>query len=161
VLYREEDFGVAALAVSVGVSKGLVSKFLGMLVRSGILIRRNGRFRVKETGRTRALRVVFNICRIDTRVFARRRFVKAVGVYGSCARGANTESSDIDIWIRVTTATDKELAGLTSDVRRKLGRTSIVILTDDKLAPMKKQDPLFYQSLNFGSIIIFGDENAL
>lgn len=82
-----------------------------------------------------------------------------VGLYGSWANGSNYEDSDIDIWIKLRKHPGEERIGsLSQKLRRVMGReVGILILTEEKLARLKEQDQVFYDSLVFGSINLIGE----
>ena len=87
--------------------------------------------------------------------------MRAVGLYGSCAKGTNTESSDIDLWIKVEKIDEKKIIELTSKLRKKLKNVKVLILDDKKIEELKKNDPVFYHSLYFGSLMLYGEEGEI
>lgn len=51
-----------------------------------------------------------------------------------------------------------KVARISNEIRRVLGRNvQILVLTPERIERLKKEDPIFYYSLVFGSIILFGD----
>ena len=80
-------------------------------------------------------------------------------VAGSCAKGSNTEASDIDVWILVEGASERGLAELTRKLKAMDERIKPLYLTQDRIGALKKEDLTFYYSIYFGSIDIFGDKN--
>jgi len=98
--------------------------------------------------------------RIDTRIFGKYPFVTAVGLHGSCARGQNTEDSDMDLWVRVKDVKETKIASLTSEINKKIKNAKIVFLSDKKIEKLRKEDIMFYHSLAFGSIILYGNRDA-
>ncbi len=156
IIYSTGELTVSGLARNARVSKGLASMYMGSLVREGVLKRLNGRFIVQDGLGTRALRILLNLSSLDRRLFRKFRFVRAAGVYGSFARGDNTERSDIDIWILVDDAEEEKLAALTSELMGTLGNVRPLYLTEKKVRLLRMNDTVFYHSLAFGSINIFG-----
>jgi len=61
----------------------------------------------------RTLRILFNLTQFTDLNFKKHVFIKGAGLYGSCAKGKNTEDSDIDIWIKIETRDEDKLAKLT------------------------------------------------
>jgi len=104
---------------------------------------------------------LFNIHNINTKIFRKYSFVKSVGLYGSCARGENTEDSDVDVWIRIRETSEERQAALTSELNKKIRNIKILFLTDKKIEKIKKEDELFHHSLVFGSITIYGDKDGI
>ena len=161
VIFSEKQFGVNEIAGNLGLSKGLVSKYFEILVKENALERKKSKFAVKSTKEVKGLRIMINVQQIKTQIFKKYKFVKAAGLYGSCTRGTNTESSDVDLWIRIENTEDEKIAGLTSELRRSLKNVKVLVLDDKKIQQLKQEDTLFYHSLYFGSITLYGEENAI
>jgi len=106
------------------------------------------------------LKSFFNIKKLtDKNIIKKLKDAKASGVYGSWANGTNYEDSDLDIWIKVEKHPgEMKVARISSEIRRVLGRNvQILVLTPERIERLKKEDPIFYYSLVFGSIILFDD----
>ena len=162
VVFANGRLSVNALANRLKVSKGLVSRYLDWLAQEGLGHRVNGKFALRDAAPVvKGLRILLTVGRLKTGVFKKHSFVQAVGLYGSGAKGENTENSDLDLWVRVTSAHEADLARLTAELRRTMGAVSVFVLSDAKLHTIKKDDPLFYHALSFGSIILYGASNAL
>jgi len=163
VVFTTKPLSVNALAQQLAVSKGLVSRYLDWLVQEGLGRKEDGKFILKDAvpPLVKGLRILLTIGRLKIRVFKKYPFVQSVGLYGSCAKGENTADSDLDLWVRVTPAREADLARLTSELRRTIGAVSVLLLSDAKLKTLKKDDPLFYHALSFGSILLYGAPNAL
>ena len=125
-------------ARKLNLSKGLVSKYFDILVNEKML-------------------KVLSI----PQIFFKYKFVKAVGLYGSSAKGTNTKESDIDLWIKIEKTKDEEIAKLNSELSNKIESVALLVLTDEKINELKKSDLTFYHSLYFGSIILYGEENEI
>ena len=102
-----------------------------------------------------------NITGIDARIFKKFDFVEAAGLYGSCAKGENTDSSDVDLWVKIKRVSDEETAALTALMNKKIRNVKPLFLTAGKLEKIKKGDELFYYSLAFGSIVLYGENDAV
>ncbi len=161
IIYLEGKFGVNEVARKVKVSKSLVSKYFEILVKNKILKKTGNKFIVRDNAIVRGIKIMLNIHKINTRIFRRYKFVKAVGLYGSCAKGTNTESSDIDLWIKVEKIDEKKIIELTSKLRKKLKNVKVLILDDKKIEELKRNDPVFYHSLYFGSLMLYGEEGEI
>jgi predicted nucleotidyltransferase len=94
------------------------------------------------------------------RIFRKYPFVTADGLYGSCARGENNEESDVDLWIRIKDVEETKAASLTAEIGKKIKNSKVLLLSEKKIDKIKKEDTMFYHSLAFGSIILYGDKNA-
>ena len=161
IIYLEKEFGVNEIANKSKLSKGLVSKYFGILLKENILRKANKKFLVGDNNNIRSLKILFNIQKIDTGIFKRYGFVKSVGLYGSCAKGTNTEESDIDLWIKIENSTRENTMQLTSSLLKVAENMKVLVLDNKKLELLKEENPLFYHSLYFGSIILYGKENEI
>ncbi len=161
VIYKRDNISVNNIANQLKLSKGLVSKYFDILVRKGIAKKSNGKFVINNSSLTKGIKILFNINRINTKIFKKYSFIKSVGLYGSCAKGENTEDSDIDLWIRIGETSEEKQAALTSELNKKIKNVKILFLTDIKIEKLKKEDTLFYHSLVYGSIAIYGNEDGI
>ena len=161
IIFRESEFGVNEIAKEVKLSKGLVSKYFDILVKEKILGKKKRKYYVKSNVPVKSLKILLNLTKIDPKIFKKYKFVKAAGIYGSCVKGTNSESSDVDLWIKVSNLNQKSIPKLTSELKKRVENIKILVLDDEKLERLKKEDPLFYYSLYFGSVLIFGEENEI
>lgn len=156
VVYKTTPFGVSQVARELNLSKGLVSKYLNLLADEGILDKKERKHAVLDLKNTRAIRTLLNLNRINTDIFKKYDFVEAVGLYGSHAKGGNTEDSDIDLWILTHPTSEESLARLSSELRKRLGNVALLFLTPEKAAHLRKENPVFYYALVFGSMTLHG-----
>ena len=161
VIFSDQPISVNVIAARLKISKGLVSKYLDVLLRKGIAKKSNGKYLIVDSPITKATKILLNITGIDAGIFKKFDFVEAVGLYGSCAKGENTDESDVDIWVKVKDASDEKAASLTAVMNKKIKNVKPLFLTTKKIEKMKKDDELFYHSLSFGSIILYGNNNAI
>lgn len=161
VILDKNPLSVNAVASSLNLSKGLVSKYLDVLLKAGIAKKSAGKYIITNSAMTKAVRILLNIADINAAIFEKFSFVKAVGLYGSCAKGENTKESDVDIWIKISDASDGQIASLTSEISKKIKNAKLLFLTAKKFERIKKDDEIFYHSLSFGSIIIYGEKDAI
>jgi len=161
IIFKEGGFGVNEIANEVKLSKGLISKYFEILVKEKILGKKKRKYYVQKNIFVKSLKIMFNLARIDPKIFRKYKFVKAIGIYGSCTNGTNTESSDVDVWIKVENLKQKFIPKLTSELRRKVKNIKILLLDDKKMEILKKEDPLFYYSLYFGSVLVYGEEGEI
>lgn len=161
VIFSVQPISVNVVAARLKISKGLVSKYLDVLLREGITKKSNGKYLIVNSPFTKGAKILLNITGIDTGIFKRFGFVEAAGLYGSCAKGENTDESDVDLWIKIKDVSDAKAASLTAAMNKKVKNVKLLFLTMRKIEKMKKDDELFYHSLSFGSIILYGNKDAL
>jgi len=161
IIFKADTVSVNNIAKQLKLSKGLISKYFDILVKQKILKRADGKFLVADSSMVKGIRILLNVRHINVNIFKKYSFVRAVGLYGSCAKGGNLEDSDIDLWIKVDDVSDAKLATLTSEMSKKISSAKIVFLTDKKIAKLKKEDELFHHSLAFGSIILYGGNDGI
>ncbi len=153
-----DSIKVVQVAKILGVNKGSVSLTVKKLEEVGIV---KDKMVDISNPTARALKIFISISKIaDPKVLAAvKRFAFAAGVYGSSAKGTDTEDSDIDIWIKPRF----KLGGmdklkLSRELERLLGkRIQIVVLDKDRLEAIKRDSRNFYCALVFSSIVLFGD----
>jgi predicted nucleotidyltransferase len=160
VIFRTGSVSVNNISSQLRLSKGLVSKYFQILLKQKILKKGKGKLIVSESPTVRAIKILLNIKSIDAKIFSKYHFVIAAGLYGSCARGENTEDSDTDLWVRLKDVEETKAASLTAELGRKVKNAKILLLSDKKIEKIRKDDMMFYHSLAFGSIILYGDKYA-
>lgn len=162
VLFQMEPLGVSEIAGQLKLSKGLVSKHLDLLAKEGGAKRVNGKFRVNHSAPlVKGIKVLLNIEHIDLRFLKKFPFVQGIGIYGSCAKGENTQDSDVDLWVLLSEINEEKKAALAAEIRKRIQNVKPLFLTKRKLKAIKKEDELFYHALSFGSITLYGAPNAL
>lgn len=163
VIFETGPLSVNRVASEVKLSKGLVSKYFDSLAKEGVLKKSGSKLLVENGVPSKALRILLNLDIFDSTFFRKYSFVRSVGIYGSMAKGTNTEESDIDMWLLVEAADEERLAHLTSGMKKTFGDVKPLYLTKEKLRLLKKNDFVFYCSLMFGSITVYGEgiEEAL
>mgnify|MGYP001576765663 CR=1 FL=1 len=160
VIYSVQPISVNVVAARLKISKGLVSKYLDVLLKEGIAKKSNGKYLIVNSPITKAAKILLNITAIDAGIFKKFNFVEAAGLYGSCAKGENTDESDVDLWVKIKDVSDEKAASLTATMNKKIKNIKPVFLTTKKIEKMKEDDVLFYHSLSFGSIVLYGDKDA-
>jgi predicted nucleotidyltransferase len=149
---------VNAISRESEVNKGLVSRYLQLLLRLGMVEKSGRSYRFVPGNRlSRAIKILLNVSSLDVGRF--HKSVKGIGLYGSYAKGTNTEKSDIDIWIKVGgIPSEHKIAEMEHGLGKRLGKdVHILVLDRKKLARLKANDPVFYYSLAFGSFILWGE----
>ena len=158
VLFKQGEISVVDVSRRLKVSKGFVSKFFSVLSKERILKKSQNKYVVLANLNVRLLRILFNLKLFSGFNFGIYPFVRGAGIYGSCAKGENTEDSDIDIWIKIDKTDEQELAKLTGSLKKLSGRISPLYLSEEKLRVAREEDPIFYSSIAHGSIRLSGEE---
>lgn len=161
IIYKKDSVGVNTVASQLKLSKGFVSKYFDILEKEDIAKKTKGKFFITDSPLVKGIRILLNINNINPKIFRKFSFIKSAGLYGSCVKGENTEDSDVDLWIKTEDISEEKLAALTSELNKKIKKIKILFLTDKKMERLKKEDEVFYHSLAFGSIIIYGDKDGI
>ena len=157
VLYETDPLKVNKVAQELKISKGLVSKFFDILIKEKVLKRKENDFFVQDKLATSTLKLLLNLNGFDSTMFKKYKFVRSAGLYGSVVKGKNTIESDIDVWVFIDKVREEELIKLTNELQSNYRNIKPLYLTKEKLQRFKKEDTVFYYSMIFGSITIYGD----
>lgn len=157
IIFKIQPFLISNIGRELNISDGYISKYFNSLTQENILAKSVKGFVVQENRIVEILKILLNLISIDTKIFKKYSFIKSVGLYGSMVKGKNTELSDIDMWILITNTEETKLAKLTQELKKKYSKINPLLLTPQKIQTLKKEDPVFYYSLYFGSIIIWGE----
>ncbi len=156
-----EEITATDVVCETGASKGFVSRYLHLLVKTGLIARENHTYHWQKTTESAAIRRLMNIELLTTTIDHLPEWADGIGVYGSFASGTNTATSDIDIWVLLPTYTiESELliAQLEKEIRTGTGyETHILILTEEKLTHLKDHDAPFYSGLTETTLTIRGE----
>jgi len=147
------------ISMKTGVSKGLVSIYLTMLVSFGMLGKSGRKYVPKrEELIFRAVKTLFNTVRLgNVKPFDRK--ITGIGVYGSYAKGTNTPESDIDIWIKASDRLGEEkVARFEYEMANAMGsKVNAIVIDPERMERLKKEDKEFYHSIAAGSITLWGE----
>lgn len=153
---------VTGVARELNLSKGLVSQYLHMLRESNISVKvEDKRFHINaENPSVRALKILLNLNKLNIDKIQKIKGLKGIGMYGSWAKGTNTKESDVDIWIKVKKhPSEEKIAKASAELGKRIGYdVRILVLSPERIERLKKEDPIFYHSLVFGSISLWGEE---
>ncbi len=159
------SFSVSEVARATGVNEGLVSRYLRLLKGLGLLQRDGRRYTLLDGALPRAVRLLLNLEMLDLSTLGMGPLeglngLKGLGLYGSWANGTNHLDSDLDLWIRADSLPDEsDLARLQRDLSLWAGtEVNLLVLTKQKLAELKINDPPFYSSLIMNSLTIKGKQ---
>ena len=80
----------------------------------------------------------------------RKTGILGFGIFGSWSKGTNTESSDLDVWIKTKNELGvAELSRIRRILKQETGapEISIIALTNKRIKELKNKDQLFYATL--------------
>jgi predicted nucleotidyltransferase len=150
---------VREVAKLLGVSVGGVSNYFSRLTKAGIVKRKKNVFILNaENPLTRSVKIVMNISRLTVAPLKKIPGIEGIGLYGSWASGTNNENSDIDVWIKTKKRVSEEMiAKVSAALNRKMKRNvQLIVIDPEKNKLLAKNDPIFYHSLVFGSLVLYG-----
>jgi predicted nucleotidyltransferase len=152
------SLSVAEVSRATGVSKGLVSRYLHLLEKHGLLQKDGRKYSPRDSAHSRAVKLLLNLEKIGLPALSPGS-AKGLGIYGSWARGTNQQDSDLDVWIRVDSLPpENELARLQRDLSLQTdSEVNLLVLTPDKLERLKTEDRPFYNSLMMNSVTLKGE----
>jgi len=156
-------YRVRELSKNFEVSVGSVSQFLSLLKKNKILKRKGDVLYVDiKNPLTKALKISLNVSKIEIASLKKIPGLLGIGLYGSWANGTNKEDSDIDIWVKIKEKVGEEFVArasrqLNNRMKRKV---QLLILDPEKVGGLKKDDPIFYYSLVYGSVVMYGESLA-
>ena len=149
MLYSQENkTRVRFIAKKLGMNPGYVSVIIKKMEKEGIL--ENGRIK-NENPKIKALKIVLNIEKIAKAWQKMRKTgILGFGIFGSWSKGTNTESSDLDVWIKTKNELGvAELSRIRRILKQETGapEISIIALTNKRIKELKNKDQLFYATL--------------
>ena len=153
-------YRVRELSKNFAVSVGSVSQFLSLLKKNKILKRKGDVFYIDtKNPLTIALKIALNVYKMEFAILKKMPGLLGVGVYGSWANGTNKEDSDIDVWVKIKESVGEDVvAGISRKLNQKMkSKVELLVLDQTKIDVLKMEDPIFYYSLVFGSIVINGE----
>lgn len=123
-------FSVSEVSLAAKVNRGLVSRYLRLLVELGLVQRLGRKYSFLDNARTQAIRLLLNLEKLDLSTLSLGP-EKSLGLYGSWASGTNRLDSDLDVWIKTDSLTDeRELARLQRDLSVQSGvEVNLLVLT--------------------------------
>lgn len=100
----------------------------------------------------RQVKICFTLMELHDAINAISPLTTNAILYGSCAKGEDTATSDIDLFIE--TREKEKVSWILNDIQPTISRTlSPVILTPDETYTMKSEDLPFYSSIQQGIVI--------
>lgn len=141
-------YTVSEVSRTIGINKGLVSRYLRYLEKQGLVQRDGRRYSPLDGALPRVVKLLLNLESIDLSSL-NLGAAKGLGLYGSWAKGTNRQDSDLDVWIRAEVQpSENDLARLQRDLSLQTGsEVDLLVLTPKKLERIKREDPPFYSAL--------------
>jgi predicted nucleotidyltransferase len=157
VMFRN-SFRVAEVSRASGVTKGLVSRYLRLLVEYGLLQKDGREYSPHDCAHSRAIKLLLNLEMIDLSTLSLDS-AKGLGLYGSWARGTNHQDSDLDVWIKADSLpAENMLARMQKDLSLQTrAEVNLLVLTPEKLERLKREDKPFYNSLIISQVTLKGE----
>ncbi|TET90301.1 MAG: ArsR family transcriptional regulator [Methanomassiliicoccales archaeon] len=156
-----DNLRVTQISKELKISKGLVSEFMRILQKNGLVRRENGAvYSPADNPATREVKRIINLSKVRLRRINKER-IEGIGIYGSWARGTNVIDSDVDVWVKAKEYPPQEyLAKLSSQLRKMLGgEVRLLVLTPKKMRQISK-DEVFFSSLVRDSVLLWGEDIA-
>lgn len=105
-----------------------------------------------ESVLVRQVKICFTLMELNEMIRAISPLSTNAILFGSCAKGEDTATSDIDLFIE--TREKEEVHRILDDIQPALPRTlSPVVVTPDETYTMKREDLPFYSSIQQGIVI--------
>lgn len=156
--FYTDKSSVTEISRETKVSKGLVSRFMKYLEKTGLIEKYGRTYHPKVNEKTRAIKVLLNLEKIDLDLDT-LDWADSIGIYGSWASGENTFESDFDVWVFVKKyPSEYKISKLHKDLQDMAqSEVNMLILTPEKLERLKNTDKPFYNSILRNSIILKGE----
>ncbi|ASJ02479.1 nucleotidyltransferase [Thermococcus profundus] len=158
-ILEKGEFGVEDVSYALGISKGLVSLYLKELLELGLLEKKGRKFFLRSGVELRETKRFLNFWTLRDKILPlREEWMLALGVYGSFARGENRPESDLDVWVLTKENDPLRIMELQEKLETVTGReVDLLVLTKEKLARLKEENPYLYWSIKLSSIVLWGD----
>lgn len=155
------SFTVQSVTDATGVSKGLVSQYLNMLVQEHLLDRKKRTFTRNDTALWKAAKRLLNLDLLRPHIVL-PVWAEGIGIYGSWAEGTNTTESDLDLWLLVQDY-GPEVEIRAAELEQTLAaavrcEAHALILTSEKLRWIRTRDQPFHAGLMKGCLTLEGKD---
>ncbi|MDP2656623.1 MAG: nucleotidyltransferase domain-containing protein [bacterium] len=154
-LFPERSFFIAELARKENLSVGTIHATIQIFLKDKfiILTDQKGKVKLYRLNSTnpvvRQLKVLMVVFAISDFVMRIAPYTKKIFLFGSCARGEQTNESDIDLLV----VTQDSLV-LKNEVMPKKLPITMITKTPSQWAEMEKKDPDFYREVIEGGITL-------
>lgn len=144
------------ISKEIGISTGAASQGLRNLEKADIITKLiQGRetyyYADPESHLIKHFKVFMNILKISPLIKNLKKVSKRVILYGSCAKGTDTEESDIDLFI--LTENKEKVKEFINKFRFRTRKISPLIKTSTEFISIKVKDKTLYSSINKGLVL--------
>lgn len=154
--YRGE-YHTRELVRQLKIGLGSASRYLKILEKEKLVIKEEkGKLSIykanMENSLLRELKVVFTLLEIDELIKDLKNVSSQIILFGSCAKGEDSEESDIDLFVLSNKGklVNKIISSHQNRIERKI---SPVIVNDMELRTLKQKDKPFYSQIKKGRIL--------
>lgn len=160
ILFKNNPFSQIEIVKKTNLSKGLISQYFKLLQKNNILKEVENKYMIKQNNlNVKKIKILLNLETIKINLFKRYNFIISAGIYGSYVKGENNDDSDMDIWVFTKdNINDESKMNFLKNIKKKYNNSNILFLNKDKLENIKSEDEVFYYSLVFSSILLFGED---
>ena len=158
VLY-DGNLNTNVISRKISVNKGLISKYLSMLVSFGMVEKKAGSYKPKPNSFVcRSIKTLMNSIKLSN-IKPFDKSIIGIGVYGSYANGTNIPESDIDILIYASGQLDEgKVAEFEYRVSKKMKNpVNVLVLYPARIKKLANEDKEFFYSVASGSIVLWGE----
>jgi predicted nucleotidyltransferase len=156
---EREIVTVQTVAKATAVSKPVVSRYMHVLIKSGLCTRTGRILSWIPSPVGSAMKRFLNIILLDEHL-PHAPWAEGIGIYGSFARGTNNAGSDVDVWILVSEHSQEvetHVAELRHTLSHSLGYdVHMLLLTRKKLQDLSQKDPPFYEEFMKDQVVVQG-----
>jgi len=155
----DKQIKILEIAKATKTSKGYVSRIAHMLEKEGFVKARRISISNPEV---RAAKIMLNINKLVSSGAIKKLKklrVAGAGIYGSWANGTNSSESDVDIWVKpYAELHETKIAGVLREIRNSIdANPQLIVLNKSRVEQLKGDNPVFYYSLLYGSLQLFGE----
>lgn len=164
IIRNEGEFSIHDTARNIKIAPSTAKTSLDFLLGQGVLEKRslgkNSLFKVKDGALTRQIKMLYSIAELDVsglakELLSRHPEIVSIIVYGSVAKGEDTNKSDIDILI--ISRKKIEIKELKSEkmLKRQL---SIICHTYNEWKEKSEKEKAFYYNVILNCVPLYGEK---
>jgi len=156
-LIDRESFHIRDIADKLDISPGKVQQAINLFRKYHLLLENRQKNRIKislnkEDILVQKIKSLINyFSLLSSKSYSALKKTGRVGIYGSFNKGTDDKESDIDLFI-VTDKKELEIAPIIRNLEKEMKRkVNLLVLSQEKINKLKKQDPEFYIRLKLTS----------
>jgi len=157
-IISKKELCIREISEKLNCSPGTVHKAVKLFKKNNLIIKKKEKNKIiifpnRESVIYQKIKSLINInLLINSKNYKLLKKNGPIGVYGSFAKGTDDKYSDIDLWIYSKKSLIK-IREIVTKLEHELNeKISMIIINDNKLEKMKKEDLEFYNQLKFTSI---------